>query len=1750
MAERNKKPNSFLKGMQSDVDPNLLPEDSYKSAYNARLITKGDNLYTISAAEGNTLVKDLSEGRTTISNIAISGGPTTDTRTIGSTNYSVERYVEEVTVSLVFGGTTYSYTLNQANSLFSDVSRLTQNAFINLFYDSQHKTTIQASFGIVANYTTGTVNIKPHFPTIVGEYSVSGTVTEKSRTFKVWDTFSADALGSDTDISLTTTISSDGIFHKNDTQSALQASLSFVANWSTQIDLIEILEFSINEVDSLAKVTQANTTYNQGLIEAGINETEDAVFLIGKTDEDIDFSAELNRSAEGGVTYTSAIAPTTITTNNSAGYSTGTKDITFDTNTETVTYEILALLSFQDYIAAFVNNASNNKSTIVKLSVNSDGTIEKFENIFEDLDLGLTSKTKLRTEISEENELYHRVYWTDGVNPLRSINLKESEEYYQNLSSADDFNVFNSRFQTAPEVNSIIEGGAVRCGSHSYCYRLKSSDGKLSKVSNISEPVHIFKSSRSNDYHDISGGPAESENNISSSSVRVKISDVSSTFTEIDIINIYYIDKLGAIETSIISSGSLVDGSYSYLHTGNETTDSIAVAELFAVAKPWDTCKSLAIKDNRLFAANLGRVINDIDLDFRAKSYRKNRSSGEWEKHSEENNPDIYEDVLYEDGIYNWDDVGRYGYLKGSDFNQSYIPGAESDGYATGLGVRVTFDVKEIDLGDQIYFQVGNTGTYDDGDNQSRAFTGYNKAPLYSQNLSRDGEDGLFNNYKNPIVAQKYKGYQRGEIYRFGILFYDKALNPGFVSPIGDIRMPDNATKFANLDEDGNVVTKNASGSKFFKHCGAESFSITGATISGSNIQHPADTRPTVGFTVYGNNIQPGTCITAVAGSTEFTMSKPAYANSSGSETQEVFFLNPTIYNTKGFVLHPVFDVKLDQATRDKIGGYSIVRVDRTDSDKRILHNGITTGIMPMHNNNSSTSSLKNRNGVFAAAHGTPSNRHKTALAGEANFTFDSPTLNLAQEQYNHKDGDRVMLNARLDAVQNPYSEDFIPEGSPIVGEHRSWSGVRTKVRGNISAGRMWFGGEGATNNTAGLSLYTIFTLNDDSLFYYNSHFGSGKLIGPKGSRANDLYRKIGSAVSVESGESVSSSHITYDLGYTGATSKDFRNRALVMGGQSGSTNSGSGLNIYASPKEYTHLSFNASDDGYDDIYHNGKAVLDGCPTTFITLDDTHLDLARIFCGRSMVSSYGSSDYQAGGNDLQYINYYDDMPNPEGAELYASKAYVSIVRNVGASIYGGNEPSNFFNNKYILTGHENFTPTTSLQRNKVFGGDTYINMYSLRKLTYHASSGNGLKNNIGFVFPVESTVNVDMRDGDYLGVTDDLAHNLDDDQLYNDGYSARNTVKTYVQKPSQYQEVGTMSNMIAASNLKLSGSTSDSFTSFPAAETHELNTKYGPIYNMFNLRGDLFTLQSNAVAKLSINPRVVVDNADAAAVTIATGTGRVIERSDYIDTQYGSQHYNNVITTGVSAYWFDSYISSFCKLSYGQGLMVQDLGVTTQNANIFDSLKDLTLADKPLDATIGGVCLSYDYRHSEVTLSLTYSDYTKNTTISYSELTDLMVSRKHQSICLSTLHKGEQYTVGVTKLSEGTELSNSALWLENSLGSANSYYGTAIPKCLDVTFVCNESVYSTKKFDKLVMYSSGNNNSKKFTTFTFTDSKSNSSFENAGLGDKMSNGKHIIPITNGTDKAEGQYLIINATAPTTNYPVELFGALVHNRIVK
>ena len=1263
----------------------------------------------------------------------------------------------------------------------------------------------------------------------------------------------------------------------------------------------------------------------------------------------------------------------------------------------TYNYSAVGITSFSNYAIALctsLDNTATYKDAIMKYTINEDGTLASSEVLLFG-NFGFTLGKSIRVEKSEENEHYHRIYWTDGIAPFRTLNLKEGQSYYTSIT-IDDLDVFKSSNLLAPEITSINNGGSVTCGSHSYCYRLSTGDGKDSMVSAITNPIPIYRTDKNSLVHELLGGGSGVD---SGKTVSMDILGLDSSYTTIEIINIAYLSKSGSISANIISEGVIVGGAFRFTHTGTEIKTAITVGELLRSSVSWITCKDIAIKDNRLFASNLSNDFAEIDYDFRLRYYKLD--SGSYEESSSHINGGIHYDNFFSG-------TGYWNAIKHPTDTTNSVWGAQSVGYNTSdTGVRVTFQLKEFDLTSNRYWD--NT-SFDDAAASTKS---YHNPPYYGPS-EKNGDDEFYDNYQNPIFSSKYTGYQRGEIYRFGILFYDVRGIPMFVNPIGDVRFPDATTPYNRLDESDAVVL------------------------------------PAAG-------------------------SPATFSTSDGAG--------------KGYVLYPRFDVKLSANIRKGISGYSIVRLDRTDSDKRILASGIFNQTM-MYANNDGQKSMRHMIGnEYLNIYSSPTTHQSMS---KKLFTFDTPESNFSSFSYKKKSGDRINITAVLNAFAVEESE------LPNVGADYSGHSM-TKGTGTLHYGARFH--PKVTGNTD----------NDTFEFSaYVQYYQGLDVIGT--SNSSDIH--YGAYVPSE-GEVGSAS-----LGlYGNFTDRTFKNGCRFNHADSDYSGTNWEHFAYSHPFGTTTIKHDSESD-----QSNGAAfTLYGNGTILISLD-TDLD---------------TEDFVT---TLTKVNNITEL---SGGYSYVYKLYGNIVRNVSAGQYGGTTDYAYQTAKYISTGHYNSTPT-AVDRNHVYGGDTFINSYSLRK-NFPGYSGDASYElpSTAIIFPVESSVNLAMRDGIYFGSTPDINSEIEDSYLYNGTYSCRNTNKTFVPKPYDFKNVSEFPNLVAASNIKIPGESGDSYTSFGANEIHELDLSKGPIYNIFNLRGDLFVLQASGVSKLSINPRVIVDSSDAATTSITTGTGLVIERSDYVDTLYGSQHYNNVGVTSNSAYWFDSESSSFCRLAYGKGLIVQDLGLTTQNANVFDSLKDYTIGDEPLDAAVGGINVYYDKRYDEVGISI--SSPNKNVHMVYSEMNNIMVSHKFTVVVDSFSLSGELYTLGYNDFDGSGTLDSSKIWLENNNDSHKEFYGVSATNSLDVEFICNESVFSSKKFDKLIMYLSGNSNTSKFTKFTFTDSIDNSLVNDASLS-KMSNGKHITPIVNsdGSGKAIGNYLIIKAESTETG-EVEVFGALVHNR---
>ena len=1583
MAKSTKKPNSFSKGMMSDLDANVLPPDTYKEAVGVRLLTRDDNSFVLKNAQGNTVFTTLTD---TVSTITFS-----DALALASTNI-----------------------VNLANpQLLGWKITITGD-------DGFTPVIVEAHTGIL--YANQTWGVGTGFDQNV---SSNGMMT----------------------IGLLVALQNSTVANKVNISATINNNAEYIISYSNRL------------TENMTIAIQPYVYHGPG---------GEVVYF-----QYIDYPGSLNSS--------------------------------------NIDYEALGVAEFSNYIAIIAKTSTENALDAIFKITPSDDFSSSTTDIILRTDLGLTSKELLRVELSEENEHFHRIYWTDGVNPLRTINLKEDANYYLD-KTAEDLNVFKESKLLAPVVQDIIGGGNVSCGAHSYCYRLVTTDGKTSRVSNITNPINIVKTVPSTSYHETLGGSLSTN---SSNAVSLRVDNIDNSYGTIQIIDITYTSAEGAITANIISESQITSNTFNYTHNGNETKVSVSIGELLRSHISWNICADIAIKDNRLFAANLTNNADSIDVDFRVKSYKyASDGTGTATTYAGTENNDIHEDTLYVDG--------RFGFLEKT--HTAKIPGAETPNYDNITdGVRVTFATKKFDLSQVKYFD--NSNVIDTSSAHDKAKTTIGQVPHYGyidKNI-----DGGFNNYKNPLFTEKFTGYQRGEIYRFGILFYDLNGNPTFVSPIGDIRMPDGTMEYITNDTaNGRVVGNTADGQLTFKHAGNITKKID-SVVKSSNTTltlNGIGAQLSIGDIVSGVGIRPGTYVASIAGdNNSVTISMTA----TDSATSTLYFDTPTD-DVHGFVMYPKFQVKLSADTRSKISGYSIVRVDRTEQDKSILSSGVLNQTI-IHANVDGNDSMKHKNGTMFSNIYSPAQAHQSVSC--STFTYDTPESTLGSLNYSKRSGDKIKIVARLDAGFEDFNADTVPDFATI-GTQNAIKHLRqyeTSYNNFLLSGRY---DPKSTSNDLSYQysqkvIYTQYYTGVNDVI--NATTGSAQNIN-RGIREIDYGQNIGPA------ESVSSNKQGYDNHGTGRTTRPFINKARVQSIE----------NVFVHvPDEFATKKLENHVSGDAVTLHGVESIYISLGGRTETYSSANIEAYEIQPEHFQIGKEVNST-----NKNPFILNFNDDAEVDKQYCFAQKLYGQIRRDVRESQYGGSSPSNYESNQYISTGHVNFNPQT-LNNDEVFGGDTYINMYSLQKFAREdgVSLGSKMYPSPAIIFPVESSVNIDLRDGTFFGSTNNLSYLAHDAFLLNETYRARNTSKTFLQKPANFKDVNNYGNLIASSNLKLAGDLFDAFTTWDANEIHELDSSKGAIYNLFNLRNELFALQSKGVSKLSINPRVVVDNADASAVTIVTGTGQVIQRSDYVDTMYGSQHYNNLLVTNTSAYWYDSHMSAFCKLVFGKGLAVQDLGITTQNSNIFNALKNSPIGDKPLDYIVGGIALYYNKIFDEVGICITTANNNSITHMVYSELQDVMVSKRKDVVALAFNLPGELLTVG--RNSGVTSIDASEIYLENSNSTYNQYYAALNNYTLDVTFVCNENVYTTKKFDKLVLYLSGNENDQKFTTFTFTDSVSNTSFTQS-VGDnliRMSHGKHVIPITNadGTAKATGQHLIINIQS-SSGSSIELFGALVHNRI--
>ncbi len=375
-----------------------------------------------------------------------------------------------------------------------------------------------------------------------------------------------------------------------------------------------------------------------------------------------------------------------------------------------------------------------------------------------------------------ETDNIQNIYWTDNYNRLRKINTSDINLF---ALQPDNIDVYPDIALSIPILQNIGIGGVLNKGIWQCAYRLKKDTGSSTTFSQCSNPVFLV------------GAPENSEMiafqtddpfvGNSGKTLTFQINNVDTSYSRIEVLALFRNVDGGVPRIMLIVEEPILSDTFICTFTGNQPVVDITLDEYLQDPLVFDTVKTIASKNNFLFAGNVR--YSDFDVTFDAVTPRYNRTGGTYINASTNPN-DINPDQ----------DPGMVGTA-----NDAYI--YQSDGITIGGGDLVngliSYKFTRPDFtnpinGDQaIVIDNSYTGTVAPTAPYFEIFPNSNNEVV---NLTTTFEQYpnpyTYPDYHSPYIASSIKQYRRDELYRFGIVFFSKKGEPSYVHWIGDIRMP------------------------------------------------------------------------------------------------------------------------------------------------------------------------------------------------------------------------------------------------------------------------------------------------------------------------------------------------------------------------------------------------------------------------------------------------------------------------------------------------------------------------------------------------------------------------------------------------------------------------------------------------------------------------------------------------------------------------------------------------------------------------------------------------------------------------------------------------------------------------------------------------------------------------------------------------------------------------------------------------
>lgn len=428
-----------------------------------------------------------------------------------------------------------------------------------------------------------------------------------------------------------------------------------------------------------------------------------------------------------------------------------------------------------------------------------------------------------------------RVYWTDNYNEVRTLNLADSDVINTPLENID---IFPANTLTQPTILSVGSGSLPTGVQVQFAYRLLDLNGGTTVISPASTLVGLPAPDLDDDFQNVqgSGNPT-----ITNKSVTYKVVGVD---TDYDIIQHYaVVYSQGSISVYFFDEQTIpADGNLEVTCTDISDAETISLEEYSVLSSGFTKAKDIEVQGNRLIAANIHT--DSFEVDFDARVYRFNSGTAEpgnipTARPGTSADPEVdfvellgtspaYASVPEEHdavNVYNNEESSTwYDVLKQYKYQAD---GATLGG--SGINISYTFTTKE--------FPANTNQTHPTITNHIEVPLNSGTSPETMGVLEADGtakevyKEGQYDSYRSAWAPSNYTGYARGEVYRFGIVFYNLKGVPSFVKWIGDIKFPDVMDGYPLQNMPGNSPELSALGIEFTVDTSSIDDQISGYSI-------------------------------------------------------------------------------------------------------------------------------------------------------------------------------------------------------------------------------------------------------------------------------------------------------------------------------------------------------------------------------------------------------------------------------------------------------------------------------------------------------------------------------------------------------------------------------------------------------------------------------------------------------------------------------------------------------------------------------------------------------------------------------------------------------------------------------------------------------------------------------------------------------------------------------------------------------